>query len=208
MKNIYDNDIQALLFDFGNVLVDIDFNRALSVWASFAGLEKEDLLPLFSLLNEDHYKFERGEISSTVFFDCLRKSLSIAITDTQFLAGWNAIFIGEVLGICDVLNRAELKYPLYIFSNTNVPHQLIWHDLYPDLLSQFQKIFVSCDLGLRKPEDDAFHHVAKSIGKPIKEILFFDDTLENINSARSLGMPAVEVKSFKDVKDQLDFLLR
>ena len=131
----------------------------------------------------------------------------IDITDEQFLEGWNSVFVGEVEGIYDVVTLASIQYPLYVFSNTNAPHQIIWRGLCPKLLSKFQKIFVSCELGWRKPEKDAFYTVAKAIGKPIHQILFFDDTPENVAIASRLGMQIVEVKSFRDVKERLEFLL-
>jgi len=65
---------------------------------------------------------------------------------------------------------------------------------------------VSCELGLRKPEEEAFYAVANRIGKPIQQILFFDDTPENLDTASRLGMQVVEVKSLQDVKERLESL--
>ncbi len=39
MTSDNDPDVRALVFDLGNVLVEIDFSRVLSVWAGYAGLE-------------------------------------------------------------------------------------------------------------------------------------------------------------------------
>ena len=201
-----DPDVRALVFDLGNVLVEIDFSRVLSVWAGYAGLEPEELSPRFTLHNKYHERFERGEISSLVFFKGMREELRIDLTDEQFLEGWNSVFVGEVEGIYDVVTFASIKYPLYVFSNTNEPHQIIWRGLCPELLSKFQKIFVSCELGLRKPEEKAFYAVANRIGKPMQQILFFDDTPENLDTASRLGMQVVEVKSLQDVKERLESL--
>ncbi len=207
MTTNHDSGVRALVFDLGNVLVEIDFSRVLSVWAGYAGLEIRELSPRFSLQNKYHERFERGEISSLAFFKGMRESLRIDITDEQFLEGWNSVFVGEVEGIYDVVTLASIQYPLYVFSNTNAPHQIIWRGLCPKLLSKFQKIFVSCELGWRKPEKEAFYTVVKAIGKPIHQILFFDDTPENVTVASRLGMQIVEVKSFQDVKERLEFLL-
>ena len=207
MTTNHDSDVRALVFDLGNVLVEIDFSRVLSVWAGYAELEIEELSPRFSLQNKYHERFERGEISSLAFFKGMRESLRIDITDEQFLEGWNSVFVGEVEGIYDVVTLASIKYPMYVFSNTNAPHQIIWRGLCPKLLSKFQKIFVSCELGWRKPEKEAFYTVAKAIGKPIHQILFFDDSPENVAIASQWGMQIVEVKSVQDVKERLELLL-
>ena len=207
MTTNYDSDVQALVFDLGNVLVEIDFFRVLSVWARYAGLEVDELSPKFSLHNKYHEQFERGEISSLAFFEGMRDLLMIGITDEQFLEGWNSVFVGEIEGIYDVVQLASTKYPLYVFSNTNVPHHITWRALCPKLLSKFQKIFVSFELGCRKPEKEAFYKVTKAIGKPINQILFFDDSPENVTIASRLGMQTMEVKTAQDVKERLELIL-
>jgi|TARA_Y100001949_G_scaffold141536_1_gene123727 putative hydrolase of the HAD superfamily len=203
----YDSDIRALLFDLGNVLVEIDFSRVLSVWASYAGITAEELVPRFSLQDKDHERFERGEITSAHFFNSVRETLRIDITNAQFLEGWNSVFVGEITGIDDVVKRASLRYPLYVFSNTTLPHHVVWQNLCPELLTKFKKIFVSYELGLRKPDEEAFYAVAEAIGEPIHQILFFDDSPENVAVASRLGMQIVEVKTVQDVKERLELLL-
>jgi hypothetical protein len=56
----------ALLFDLGRVVLDIDFSRALTCWAGHAGCEPAQLIGRFS--PDDAYKrHERGEISDAEF---------------------------------------------------------------------------------------------------------------------------------------------
>ena len=76
-----------------------------------------------------------------------------------------------------------------------------------DLRTKFKKIFVSYELGLRKPDEEAFYAVAEAIGEPIHQILFFDDSPENVAIASRLGMQIVEVKTVQDVKERLELLL-
>src|SRR3954451_16708194 len=112
----------ALLFDLGRVVLDIDFSRALACWAGHAGCEPEHLIGRFSI--DDTYKrHERGEMSDSEFFAGLRTSLGIDASDAQFLEGWNAIFAGEMPNIAPLLARAARRLPLYAFSNTNRAHE-------------------------------------------------------------------------------------
>ena len=110
----------ALLFDLGRVVLDIDFNKALACWAGHAGCEPSDIVARF-VRDETYRRHEKGQISDAAYFDSLRTSLGIGLSDAQFLEGWNAIFAGEMPGIAALLARAAKRLPLYAFSNTNRP---------------------------------------------------------------------------------------
>ena len=192
----------ALLFDLGRVVLDIDFNKALSCWAGHAGCEVAHLVRRFTR-DEAYHRHETGEISDAEYFAALRASLGIELSDAQFLEGWNAIFAGEVPGIVPLLKRAAKRLPLYAFSNTNGAHVEHFSQRYAAVLSNFREIFLSSRIGLRKPDAAAYDHVVKAIGAPAERIVFFDDLAENIEGARARGLTAVHVTSPDDVAGAL-----
>jgi glucose-1-phosphatase len=192
----------ALLFDLGRVVLDTDFARVMRVWAGHAGCEPADLATRF-VVNDSFKHHETGQIDDAAFFQNLRHSLGIGISDAQFLEGWNAIFAGEMPGIAPLLARAAAKMPLYAFSNTNPPHVAHFSKAYADLLGHFREIYLSSSIGLRKPTVEAYHHVVSAIGAPASRIVFFDDSAENIAGARAYGLTAVHVKSSEDVAGAL-----
>jgi putative hydrolase of the HAD superfamily len=198
-------DADALLFDLGRVVLDIDFNRTLGLWASHAGCEPASLRERF-LRDELYQRHEKGEISDAAFFTGLRASLGIELSDTQFIEGWNAIFVGEIPGINRLLARAAKRLPLYAFSNTNAPHVAYFSGQYAELLGHFREVFVSSSIGLRKPDAEAYDHVVRAIGMPAERIVFFDDLAENIRGARERGLKAVLVNSPDDVARALEAL--
>jgi putative hydrolase of the HAD superfamily len=188
----------ALLFDLGRVVINIDFNKALACWAGHAGCEPVHLLERFAR-NDVYKRHETGEITDAEFFAGLRATLGIGISDAQFLEGWNAIFSGEMPGIAPLLARAAKRLPLYAFSNTNRPHVEHFSKIFAGVLGHFREIFLSSTIGLRKPEAAAYDHVVKAIGVPARRIVFFDDLAENIEGARMRGLTAVHVTSPDDV---------
>jgi putative hydrolase of the HAD superfamily len=193
----------ALLFDLGRVVLDIDFGKTLSCWAGHAGCDPVDFAGRFSSRDEIYLRHETGEISDSEYFAGLRATLGIAISDVQFLEGWNAIFAGEMPGIAEHLARAAKRLPLYAFSNTNAAHVDHFSAAYADVLSHFRELFLSSSIGLRKPDAAAFDHVVKAIGVPAGRIVFFDDLAENIEGARARGLTTVHVTSPADVAKAL-----
>ena len=195
----------ALLFDIGRVVLDISFDKVMDVWAGHAGCTLADLTGRFVV--NDHFKHhEIGKIDDAAFFASLRASLGIGLTDDQFLEGWNALFTGEMPGIAQLLARAGKHLPLYAFSNTNPAHVAHFSKAYADLLGHFREVFLSSSIGLRKPDAEAYDHVVKAIGVPASRIVFFDDSLGNIEGARAYGLTAVHVRSMDDVAGALTAL--
>jgi len=195
----------ALLFDLGRVVIDIDFNKALACWASHADCEPAHLVGRFAR-DEIYQRHETGSIDDAEFFSSLRTSLGIDLSDAQFLEGWNAIFAGEMPGIGSRLTRAGTQVPLYAFSNTNNAHVEHFSQAYAEVLGHFREIFLSSAIGLRKPDAAAYDHVVQAIGVPAERIVFFDDLAENIDGARARGLTAVHVTSPDDVARALSAL--
>jgi putative hydrolase of the HAD superfamily len=200
MTQLSPHSADALLFDLGRVVIDFDLQRAFAGWAADAGCPPADLAGRFKM-DETYRQHERGEIPDAAFFSELRQSLGIDITDEQFLAGWNGIFISEMLGVDALLKRAAKQLPLYAFSNTNAAHILHLTHRFDAIFGNFRHVFASSAIGLRKPEAAAYDHVVAAIGVPAQRIVFFDDLIENVEGARSRGLQAVHVRTTADIVD-------
>ena len=192
----------ALLFDLGRVVIDIDFARAFACWAGHARCDPRLLEEQFRR-DVSHHRHEVGEIDTREYFTGLMAACEVEISYDQFIEGWNAIFIGEVPGMADLLARAARRVPLYAFTNTNRDHELIWSQRFKPILANFKEIFVSSTIRLRKPDAAAFDHVVKAIGVPAQRIVFFNDVIENVEGARARGLQAVHVRARADVEDAL-----
>lgn len=198
--------VDALLFDLGRVIIDLDSARAHARWAELAGVPIAHIVERIVARvagQEPFRRHERGEITDAAFFAHLRRELEIDLTDDQFADGWNAIFIGEMPGIRHLLSRAQGKLLLYAFSNTNAAHQAYWSVHFAGLLAPFRKVYVSNEIGARKPEAAAFHAVVSDMRLTPDRILFFDDSAENVAGGRACGLLAVQVASASDVEQAL-----
>jgi HAD superfamily hydrolase (TIGR01509 family) len=77
----------------------------------------------------------------------------------------------------------------------------VWSTQFEDALVNFRRVFVSSQMGLRKPERASFDYIAREIGVAASRILFFDDTRANVEGARRAGLQAVHVQRPDDVRD-------
>jgi HAD superfamily hydrolase (TIGR01509 family) len=194
--------VRVLLFDLGGVVIDIDFQRCFAHWAHGAGCDAEELASRFSI-DAAYEAHERGALPIGDYLEHLRRMLGLALTDDDFLAGWNDIWTGVSAEVAPLLAAASDACPLYAFTNSNPTHQAVWSQRFAEPLGLFASTFVSSEIGHRKPERAAFDHVASVIGAPPESILFFDDGLENVAGAREAGMQAVHVVSTESVRDAL-----
>jgi putative hydrolase of the HAD superfamily len=193
---------EALLFDLGGVVIEIDFGRAIQAWADAAQLPASRIAERFSL-DAGYEAHERGEIGAHEYCEHLRATLGVTLADEILLSGWNQIFVGAIPGADALLESLAKSFPLYAFSNTNVAHRAFWQVRYAKLLRPFSQIFCSCDLGARKPSADAFLEVSRRIGVAPGRIVFFDDHAQNVRGARAAGLLAHEVHSAGDIRAAL-----
>jgi epoxide hydrolase-like predicted phosphatase len=197
--------VRALLFDLGGVLINIDFNRAFEHWQTFSTLPLEVIRERFSF-DEAYEQHERGEISAAAYFAHLVQQLQLQDDHEAVARGWNAIFTGEIGETVALVQTARAHLPCFAFSNSNAVHLAAWSGLYPSVVQAFDRIFVSSDMGCRKPERQAFEQIAHDIGVAAPDILFFDDLAENIAGAQAAGLQAVHVRGPADVRKALQGL--
>lgn len=199
MTNFLLNPAKALVFDIGGVVIDFDFNRVFARWAVDSRRSIEEIQSRFCF---DHFfeAFERGEIEAPDYFNSLRASLGIDISDRQFEDGWNLVYIGEIDGMAELLEFARRKLPIYALTNSNTVHKKVWSTRFGRILSRFQTVFNSSDIGSRKPDPDVFHFIADATGVDLHQMVFYDDLIENIAGAEAVGMNTVHVTSISDVE--------
>jgi putative hydrolase of the HAD superfamily len=195
-------NVDALLYDFGGVIVEIDFDWIFGRWAEFAGVPMERVKSRFSH-GEAYQRHERGEIELGEYFRALRGELGVDLDDAQLIDGWQRVFGPEHPEVVALLKALEGRVPQYLLSNTNATHYDYFRHRYARALAPLDRIFASCEMGTRKPEREAFEHVSREIGVPLDRMLFLDDTAANLEGALALGMKTVHVRSPLDVVSAL-----
>lgn len=195
-------DLDALLFDLGGVVIDIDFQRVFAKWGELAGVDPATLSERWSM-DTPYKQHEVGAIDGAEYFRSLRSTLGLDLSDDKMITGWNSVHIGLIEGIEDILTAAATRWRLFGFTNSNPTHRAAATVRFGQVFDRFEHIFDSSTIGLRKPNREAFEHCAEHMGIPLGRIGFFDDSPENVEGARAIGLPAVLVTSANDIRTAL-----
>lgn len=190
--------VEALLFDLGGVVIDIDVERMFAHWAPLSRLPPEELRARL-VIDEAFEQHERGELSTDAYMDHLRHQLDLDGSIDQVVAGWNALLVDQIDTTLDLIDNLRPEVPCYAFSNTSAVHRAVWETRFPRVMSAFERLFLSFEMGMRKPDPEAYRAVADEIVTRPGAILFFDDTLSNVTGASAAGLQAVQVLRPDDV---------
>ena len=187
-------NIKNIIFDYGNVIFNIDFTKVAEAWkqlginnaAQFYGHRQQD--PVFNLL-------ERGEISIADFRDKIRElSGKPDLTDEQIDGAWNKIFLDIPQGNHELLQQVKTKYRTFLLSNINAIHYDYVHSYLQKEFGMannddlFEKIYYSHLVGKRKPDAEIFEQVLRENNLDPAETLFIDDSPQHLETAQKLGM--------------------
>lgn len=190
----------TLLFDFGGVLVDLDRQRVEAAFdrigfniRPYLGTYKQ--AGIFSQL-------EQGRISIHEFCNGIRAlsqqsgdALQL-LTDEAIVAAWQSYLTEVPTERLDMLLKIKQHYSINVLSNTNTVHWQMAKDTFfrykgLNVENFFDHIFLSCDLGVEKPDPLIFSKVVEGLQVPAHDILFFDDSEVNCQAARNCGLQAL-----------------
>jgi epoxide hydrolase-like predicted phosphatase len=92
-------------------------------------------------------------------------------------------------------------YRVVTLSNT-IPAHVKWHKKLGHY-KFFEKLFLSCNLGMKKPDARIYKYTVRKLGVKSAECVFIDDKKRNVISARRTGMKAILFKNSTQLKKEL-----
>ncbi len=93
----------------------------------------------------------------------------------------------------------EQGHRVVVLSNTNRLHTTYWPEQYPEVRAAADAIYLSQEMGMRKPEPEIYQKVLEQEGFSARDAVFFDDNEANIDGARKVGITSVLVTDRKTV---------
>jgi len=179
--------IQTLIFDFGDVFINLDKQGALQ-----NALDLFDLESLETDMNETNILYEIGKISTSEFIQFYKLKFP-SLSKTDIIKAWNYIIKDFPEYRLDFIKDLAQKkdYKLILLSNTNAMHiDFIKQNVpfYNDFKNCFDVFYLSQEIHLRKPNTNIFEFVLKENNLNPSECLFIDDTKANTDTAEKLGL--------------------
>lgn len=189
------------IFDLGNVIVDIDFNRVLGAWSDFSRVPLANLKQSFTM-GEAFHQHERGEISDEDFAKALCEEMEMPLSYEQFSTGWQAVFVALRSEVIDIMHKLRAQgHRVVVLSNTNRLHTTYWPEQYPEIQAAADHIYLSQEMGMRKPEARIYQQVLSLEGFSADDTIFFDDNADNIAGAEQLGITSILVTGKTTIPD-------
>ncbi len=197
MKN---NQIKNIVFDLGAVIIDIDVPRAAHSFARLSGRNPEDVVEMFGTAGL-FGQFETGQLDAAGFRNYVRELLQNpdwedAVVDTA----WNSLLLDIPPERIEMIQKLGENYRLFLLSNTSSIHIEAVNRILekatgvPRLDDLFEKLFLSYEMGLMKPDSAIYEQVLREADLQAGETLFLDDNENNIIAARALGIQTFHVQ--------------
>lgn len=176
--------VKAVLLDLGNVLAFHDNALLFTRLGARAGLTGPEVAQ--RLTGAGWTAANRGLLDSEGIRQDVCRALGVELPMAEFAPVWNSHFTVHTA----VLPRVEGlvgRVRLGLVSNTNALHAAYLRPLLP-LLSRFDAVVMSCEVGHVKPEPDIFRLALERVGCQAHEAAFFDDLPEFVEAASALGL--------------------
>ncbi len=183
----------AVVFDLGGVLIDWDprhlFRKLVDDEAFMEWFLAEVCSPTWNA------EQDAGRSWAEAVAEAKARHPAHAALIEAYAARWPEMIKGDIPESVAVLEIVAARgVPLYAL--TNWSHETFHHARARfGWLEHFRDILVSGDVGIKKPDPRIFRLMLQRIGVEPAAVVFIDDVVDNVESARALGIQAVHFTS-------------
>ncbi len=191
--------LKNYIFDLGGVLLDIRMKNAYERFVAL-GLPPAELEQGGTVYNlmED---YQLGFVTTAEFCQKAAAKCSAGTTQHDIEEAWNSICLGVADRKLEALRRlrkTEGVASVSLLSNTNALHWECccknWFNANGNKLEDFfDKIFLSQELHLQKPNPEIFNTAIRELGASPAEMIFFDDSPVNTAAAAACRLKTLTV---------------
>ena len=193
---------KAIIFDLGAVILNINYQNTID---EFTKLGVKNAATFYSkkVQTDLFNQIETGMISSNQFLKALQKKTNNA-NIIQVEQAWNAMLLDLPEERLQLIKKLKDNHNIYLLSNTNAIHINAFKEQLGDkkwlaFCELFDKMYLSHELGLRKPDVKIFEYILKEQKLKAEEVFFIDDSPQHIASAKILGIHCHHLLDDEDI---------
>jgi putative hydrolase of the HAD superfamily len=179
------------LFDLGNTLIRLAYERVLANVCADATISRDALVELLED-NGGYRDLERGWVSFGDFYEFLVEKAGYRGGIRRFREVWGDFFDGPVPGMEGLLDRIRERYDVAFLSNSNEVHAELIPRKFPNLFHRGDTLVFSHLLRIAKPDPAFFMRALEMIDAKAGDCVFIDDLAENVKAAQSVGIRAFQ----------------
>jgi len=185
--------IRNIIFDLAGVLLNLNLERDTKALLS-VGLPDFDGCIANTEIHGPISQYLNGLSDKPAFLKAIRPFCFPEATDEEILASMDAVLDDIPSSRLSALVELRKRYKVYLLSNL---YDTAW-DFTQELIQKegfsveqcFDEAFISYEMQLAKPDPRIYRKVFEATGIRPEETIYFDDSRENIESARALGLQA------------------
>jgi glucose-1-phosphatase len=177
--------IKVIVSDLGKVLLPFEVQRVWEALNPHFGVTHEEARAVVQALFRET-RFGAGGCSGPEFYRRMVERTGLTLPYEAFCVAWSDMF-WEDRAVIGLIVEAPVE-KRYLLSNTNDIHWRFIRERYGHVLERFDRLGVSHELQLEKPDAAIYEWVIRDSGFSPGEHLFIDDIAENVEGARAAGM--------------------
>lgn len=202
------SNYNTIIFDFGGVIFDIDPGRT---ELALSRLVNNTALQQFKISTAPDM-FEMGKITATEFYNKFCQITQTQVGYNVFIRAWNAMLIDYKPKRIERLRLLAKTHKLIMLSNTNELHYAHFSEKLQSMYSVtfeqlFSSVYLSYKMGLLKPQRQIFATVLVEQNLMPEKTLFIEDTRENADAAKKLGIDTLVIPRNGNFYDYFDNIL-
>jgi glucose-1-phosphatase len=179
--------ITWFLFDLGNTLIKLAYERVLENICRDATIKRDDLVELLERAG-GYRDLERGLVGFGEFYEFLCANAGYRGSIHQLRDVWTDFFDGTITGSETLLERVREKYRVAFLSNSNEVHAEVIPRQFATLFHKDDRFVFSHRFKVAKPDQEIFRRALEIIGALPQHVVFIDDLIENVLAARTIGI--------------------
>lgn len=191
---------EAFIFDFFGVMASFDNDIVYARLAKHCRNQAE----AFNKLNgiESRREVITGRLTLPQIYDGLVEAHGLSLDYAGFECAWLEPYSTPIPGMAELVKALTPNHKVLLLSNVDRYYWDAIRTAHPEL-ECFDALLLSCDLGMAKPDREIFLHASAVAGAAPSRCFFIDDTLANVEAARTLGFEAHWFKGVPGLLNEL-----